>query len=199
MKQLSEESMAVADVYAQALLEAVADSERQQEIADQLADLASLVGRDPGLEMFLVAETIEPKLRRESLERLFRGRMNDLLLNLLQVLNRRRRLALLRSVQRCVELRLEDQRQQQEVTVRTAVPLWHELRTAIQRVIGLWSGKSVILVEEVDPGIIGGLVLRVGDTLIDGSLRSRLNELRSNLYRRTEREMHKTTRYATGS
>jgi F0F1-type ATP synthase delta subunit len=101
-------------------------------------------------------------------------------------------------VSRCVQLRLEEQRQQQEVTVQTAVPLWHELRTAIERIVGMWVGKTAILVEEVRPELVGGLVVRVKDKLVDGSVRRRLQGLRAKLRDRTGRALHEADRYVTG-
>lgn len=198
MAELKEEILAVADLYAQAVLEAAGEPVQQQEIALQLGDLVAYVGRDRNFALFLTADTVDPEARRASLERLFRGRMNDLLVNLLQVLNRRRRMELLAMVHRGVQLRVEEQRQQQEVTVETPVPLWHELRTAIERVIGLSIGKSVLLVEELRPELIGGVIIRVGDRLIDGSLRFRLRALREQLRVRSIREMRAGSRYATG-
>ena len=199
MAELKEETMVVADLYAGAVLDAAEDAQQQRELAAQLEDLVAYVGRDRSFAQFLSAATVDPEARRASLERLFRGRMDDLLVNLLQVMNRRRRLDLVRMVSRCVQLRLEEQRQQQEVTVQTAVPLWHELRTAIERIVGTWVGKTAILVEEVRPELIGGLVVRVKDKLIDGSLRRRLQELRAKLRDRTGRALHEADRYVTGS
>ena len=199
MAQLKEETMVVADLYAGAVLDAAEDAEQQREIAAQLEDLVAYVDRDRDFARFLIAATVDPEARRASLERLFRGRLNDLLLNLLQVMNRRRRLELVRMVSRCVQLRLQEQRQQQEVTVQTALPLWPELRTAIERVVGRWVGKTVILIEEVRPELVGGLVVRVKDKLVDGSLRRCLQELRAKLRDRTGRALHEADRYVTGS
>ena len=198
MAELKEETMVVADLYAGALLDAAEDADQQRELAAQLEDLVAYVAQDRNFAQFLAAATVDPEARRASLERLFRGRLNDLLVNLLQVMNRRRRLDLVRMVSRCVQLRLEEQRQQQEVTVQTAVPLWHELRTAIEQIVGTWVGKTAILVEEVRPELIGGLVVRVKDKLIDGSVRRRLQALRANLRDRTARALHETDRYVTG-
>ena len=198
MADLNEEILAVAEPYAQAVLEAARDIARQEEIASQLGELVAYLGRDREFALFLTAGTIEPEARRASLERLFRGRINDLLVNLLQVLNRRRRLGLLAMVYRAVQLRVEEQRQQREVTVETPVPLWHEMRTAIERVIGLSIGTSVVLIEELRPELIGGVVIRVGDRLIDGSLRWRLRCLRERLRERTARELQSGFRYAAG-
>jgi len=143
----------------------------------------------------MVSEVIDTEHRRASLETLFRGRMNDLLLNLLQVLNRRRRQRLIRAVQRCLELRMQATRGAQEITVQTAMPLWHEMRTAIRAVVTGWLGRTPILVEEVRPEMVGGIVIRVGDLRADGSVLSRLERMRDKLRDRAARESFRSNLY----
>lgn len=199
MPKLKQEIMAIADLYAEGLLGSAPDEEQQREVAEQLADLVAHMNRDPQFSRFMEAGTLDAASRRETLEKLFRGRMHDVLLNLLQVLNRRRRTELIRMILRCVELRLEEQREQREVTVYSAVPLWHELRSAIQRVMGFWLGKSVILIEEVRPELIGGVIMQVGDVRIDGSIRSRIDKLRLKLRAHVADTLHaETGKYVTG-
>jgi len=198
MAKVKEEVMAIADLYAEALLASAPDEEQQRELAVELDALVGYMDRDRAFADFLEAATLDVEARRASLERLFRGRMHELLLNLLQVLNRRRRTGLVRMVRRCVELRLEEQREQLEVSVQSAIPLWHELRSAIERVMSLWLGKSAILVEEVKPDLIGGIVIKVGDLRIDGSVKSRIEGVRAKLRERMSRELHEgSARYAT--
>lgn len=64
---------------------------------------------------------------------------------------------------------------------RSAVPLSKEEEEAIARRLGLETGKHVILETEVDPSLIGGLVIQVGDRLVDASTRARLEALKENL------------------
>ena len=77
-----------------------------------------------------------------------------------------------------------------EIKVRTAIPLWHEMRTAIQAVVTGWLGRKPILIEEVEPGLIGGIVIRVGDIEIDGSVLTRLEKLCARATARGRREAY---------
>ena len=65
--------------------------------------------------------------------------------------------------------------------VRTAVELSEEQRNALAAQLAQATGKQVLLEGEVDPSLLGGAVIRLGDRLIDGSTRSRLRALRSQL------------------
>ena len=120
MARKNDEAMALADVYAESLFLAAEEQGRGEAVAQEFADLIRYMDKNPEFDEFLIAASIDDDPRRESLEKLFRGRMNDLLLNLLQVLNNRGRCSLIRDVQRCLELRIEAKHRQQEVVVETA-------------------------------------------------------------------------------
>lgn len=185
----NEEVMALADVYAESLLGAAAQRGQEDAVAAEFAELIAYMDREPDFDAFLTAESVDDDPRRVSLEKLFRGRMNDLLLNLLQVLNNRRRCGLIRTVQRCVVLRMEARHHQQEVVVQTAMPLSDELREVIRNQISERIGKKAILIEEVRPELLGGVVIRVGDLQIDGSVASHIRAMQSRLFDRATEEI----------
>ena len=199
MATLDERMLAVADVYAEGLLEVATGRGQEHDVAAEYADLVVFLGDHPEFEEWLVSEAIDVNQRRESLEKLFRGRMHDLMLNLLQVLNRRRRQRLIRAVQRRLELRMQSRRGAKEITVYTAMPLWHEMRTAIRAVVTGWLGRTPILVEEVRPEIIGGIVIRIDDIWIDGSVQGRFEKMRRRVSARGQLESIQSERYLDAS
>jgi len=103
---------------------------------------------------------------------------------LLQVLNNRGRLDLVRVVYRAVQLRMERRHHQQEVVVETAMALTDDLRQAIVKHVGEYIGKEPLLIERVVPELIGGVVIRINDIQIDGSVSSRIRTLRQKFSRR---------------
>ncbi len=189
MAETNDKSMAIADVYAEALLETAWAQGEQEQVAEELADLVRFMDREPDFDAFLTAASVDDDPRRVSLEKLFRGRMNDLLLNVLQVLNNRFRSPLIRSVARCVQLRLAAQHHQQEVTVQTATPLTEPLRLQLRKEIGERIGKEPLLIEEVCPELIGGMVIRFGDAQVDASVASRLRFMKDRLRERATEEI----------
>ena len=77
MSDQIDESMAIADVYAESLLLAARDKGQEEEVAEALADLAAYMDREPQFDAFMTAESVDDDPRRDSLEKLFRGKMND--------------------------------------------------------------------------------------------------------------------------
>lgn len=197
MPEFDVQTLAVADRYAAALLQLAAQGEREEEIASAFADLAGYLDRDPDFDRFLASATVDDDQRAATLNKLFEGKLPDLLLSLVQILNRRRRTRLIRAVQRCVQIRMEARRGQREIRVETAVPLWHEVRTAIRAVVGGWMGKTAIITEAVRPEIIGGIVIQVGDTRVDGSVASRIEAVRRRMLDRMTREVNQGSKYVT--
>jgi len=190
MPAVDSESMAVADVYAESLLAVACEQRQEDEVAAELADLVVYMDREAGFALFLTSRSIDDDTRRVSLEKLFRSKMNDLLLNLLQVLNRRGRCDLVRSVARCVEIRMQAKKRQQEVHVETATPLTGELRGKIKKDISERIGAEALLIEKVSPDLIGGVVIRAGDEQIDASVASCLRSMRERLVERGIEEIH---------
>jgi F-type H+-transporting ATPase subunit delta len=190
MPKKNDEIMALADVYAEALLTAAAEQGIEEQVATEFAELIAYVDKNSAFERFFIADYVDDDPRRISLEKLFRGRMSDLLLNLLQVLNNRGRLDLIREVYRGVELRMEAKNHQQEVRVETAMPLTDELRAMIKSRIGEYIGKEPLLIEQVVPELIGGVVIHVRDVQIDASVASQMQGLRQRFSERAVHEIH---------
>lgn len=188
---IKDEWMAVADVYAHSLLAAAAERDQDEEVAEQFADLVAYMDRDPSFATFLTSATVDDDVRRVSLEKLFRGKLNDLLLNTLLVLNNRGRGQLVRAVQRAVQLRMEAKHHQQEVVVETAMPLTDDLREAIKKNVSERIGKEALIFEQLRPDLIGGMVIHIGDVQIDGSVLARIQAMRKRLRNRATAEIHK--------
>ncbi|HOB75233.1 MAG TPA: ATP synthase F1 subunit delta [Phycisphaerae bacterium] len=194
-REFDQETLGLADVYAESLLQVAAETGQVEAVAQEFGELIALMDRERDLELFLIADTVDADPRRASLEKIFRGRMSDPLLNTLQVLNNRGRLGLVRAVARCVQLRMEARRHQQEVTVRSAQPLTDSLREQIKRSVSEYIGKEALLIEEVAPELIGGLVLQIGDVQVDASVATRLQTLYRRLIERATAEVHEGQRY----
>lgn len=192
-------SMAVGDVYAAALCEAAEQAGQLDEVYEQFTDLVGYFAHEPDVEAFLTALTVDDEVRRASLDRLFRGRMNDLLLNTLHVLNDRGRADILRPVYRCFQLRMERIRNQIEVEVYSAAPLPEDLRGELVRVLSERLGKEAILNLHVNESLLGGLIVQVGDRRLDMSLSHHLAALRRRLLERASQEIHSAKPYFSDS
>jgi F-type H+-transporting ATPase subunit delta len=118
---------------------------------------------------------------------MFRGRLSDLTLNALLVMNRHERGGLIAQVLRRFVTHQEQAAGQVEVTATSATELPEDQRTQIADLAAKLSGRSPIMEWSVDPDIIGGLVLLIGDVRYDHSVRRHLNAARRRLFERSDR------------
>jgi F-type H+-transporting ATPase subunit delta len=187
---LDDESRHVARVYAEALYNA---AERQGQAHELLGELEALVNevfaRDPGAELFLASAAVGRGRKREAIEKAFRGRASDTFVRFLLVLDKHDRLGLLRAIAAAYRTLYERKSNRIHVRVRSAVPLNDEQRQRIGEDVRAVSGREPILEEAVDPELLGGLVIRVGDWVYDASVRTRLNMIRNQLIERSSHDI----------
>jgi F-type H+-transporting ATPase subunit delta len=183
-------SQRVARVYAEALLEVGWRNHQGQEMLDELSALVHEVfSRDAPLEQFLSSGAIDQERKAAVLRRAFEGRAAPFFVNFLLVLNEHGRLELLRTILEQYR-ELYDQRQNRIRALATsAAPLSPEQAERVKDRIRQLFQREPILESAVDPGLIGGLVLRVGDYLYDGSVRTRLENLRDQLIESSSHEI----------
>jgi F-type H+-transporting ATPase subunit delta len=179
--------MGVADVYAAALFELARERDKIGTIRAELEELAKLRGLVPDAGAVFTSPALDDERRTEILEKVFRGRMSDELVNTLHVMNQRGRHGLIESLLACYVRRQEEAAGQVEATATAAVEFSAEQRTEIERVAAERSGKSPLVKFVVDPEILGGLILQIGDLRFDNSVRSQLQAARRKLLERAER------------
>jgi F-type H+-transporting ATPase subunit delta len=122
---------------------------------------------------------IKPEQRRGVLDRLFAGKVTDTLYHFLLVLNRKQRIASLPAVLMAFGRELNALRGVTDVTAITAEAMPDDQAEAIKaRLTEQLDGRTIHLNRQTDPDLIGGLALRVGDTLIDGSVATRLQRMK---------------------
>ena len=167
-------------VYARALFAAAGDS--SQAVADELDALSTLAQTSPGEWDALIAPELTDAQRKQALGKVFAGGQ-QLTRNFLSVLVDRGRLEELPEIAAQFRELVKQQQNQLDVHVTTAVDLSDDLRAKLEERLSSSTGKQVRLHASVDPAIIGGLVVAHGDTLIDTSLRGRLDALRLSLKR----------------
>lgn len=197
MAETHNNAESVAEVYARSLLELATEKGGVDEIAEEFASLIATMNGDETFGRFMTSATIDPDDRGESLEKLFRGKMNDLLLGTLQVINARRRSEILPSVYQLYRHLVAERQGRIEIEVTSAEPLDATLAQRLRTQLSAYTGKDVVLLPEVDPEILGGLVIRIGDRQIDSSLRRKLQRLRADFSERAGKEIHATTAEST--
>ncbi len=196
MAKADDKEMAVAQVYSRAMLDLAKSRGEADALAGELADLAAHVEANEELATFFSSPLIDPGERAKSLERVFRGKASDLLVDALQVINRKERLGSLGAIADAYHLQHQAHLGQVDVHVSTAVPLSAALRQRLETVLEKHSGREPQLIEDVDASLIGGLVLRIDDEKIDASVIHEIGRLRRALRERSEQEIHRSRRAA---
>lgn len=191
----SVQEVAIAGVYAQALLSLAESRSQSDDVLDELESLGGQIERDPFFADFLSSPLVDTEERRSSLDRMFRGRMNELLLDTLQVMNNKGRSGLVSGLVEAYRQEYEELRGQVRVSVQTAVPLTEGLRQQLQQVVSSYMGKTAKLEEDVDAELIGGVVLQVGDSRIDSSVHKEIRGLKQQLMDRASQEIQSGRTY----
>jgi F-type H+-transporting ATPase subunit delta len=187
MAEQPEKGSVVAEVYAAALFALASAAKAADAVERELAELARLVEQDAVFAAFAETTAIDVDARERSLERMFRGRLSDVVLDTLQIMNRHGRAGLLHALWRAYVLRLEDARGQIEVVATAAVELDKAQKAEVQKIAAELSGKQPLVTYVVDADVVGGLVLQIGDWRYDNSVRRHLHDAQQRLLERSSR------------
>ncbi|MBT8484643.1 MAG: ATP synthase F1 subunit delta [Phycisphaerales bacterium] len=175
---------ALAQVYARSLYELAEKAgglEKIIEIASELEEICEIARSDRGFREFIASPVIDRAKRAESLNRCFRDQITDLTLRFLLVLNRKGRLSHLEMINTAYDQLVQAAHDRVEVDVFTATTLNPEQLEAIRLRVREAIGQDAVLHPYTDPTMLGGVKLRIGDQLVDGSVATRLRRLRHGL------------------
>lgn len=189
MASHDDKTLAAARPYAEALVGLAEEAGTAAEVREELTAIERLAADSADFRDFLVNPAIDTDERTQSLERMFRGRASDVVVDALQVMNRKGRIALAPAVA-AVYRQLHDRFEKRvEVRVTSAVPLGDEQRRHLAEAIERSTGLTPTLDERVDPAIVGGLVVALGDVKVDASIATRLKNLSEALRERASRQL----------
>jgi F-type H+-transporting ATPase subunit delta len=182
-------SLAAADIYARALLELANERDVADDLFEEFHSLVEFIEGDEAFRGFMASFAVDDDDRREVLQRAFTGRISEMLLNLMLVLNDHNRAGIVKLVFERFKKLYDEQLDRPDVEVTSAVPLTDDERQAIAEGVTGFTGKESVLVEEVDPSLLGGLIVQVGDRQFDGSLRTKLARMREFVIERGRQEI----------
>lgn len=165
-------------VYAKALLAAAETAGNADQVVEELEAIVSdVLDKLPQLDQLVRSPRLTHEERLPILEKAFGGRVSPTTLTFLKVVSRHDRLDCLRAIARAARKQLNTARGRVEVIVETAFPLSNPVRERITTRLNKLLGSEVILQTRINEELLGGLVVRIGDTVYDGSLASQLKRL----------------------
>jgi F-type H+-transporting ATPase subunit delta len=169
-----------ARVYAEALFEAGEDRGKIDELQEQLAQFADAVDGDRELQVFLFSPYLSSNDKVEGLRRAVTGAEPEFV-NFLELLVEKGRMPEIFRIRREFDELWKKANRRLDVTVTSAIELDPKVVGKIGEEVERQTGEKVELSSEVDDGILGGIVLRVGNMVLDASIRTRLEKLRKSV------------------
>ncbi|MFN7942415.1 MAG: ATP synthase F1 subunit delta [Thermoanaerobaculia bacterium] len=188
--------LALGRIYGQAIFGLAARAGQEDEVLAELEGVAALVTARPDVGSFLASPLVDDEAKRSVLERTLRGQASDLVVDALQVTRRNGRLDHLPAIAAAYRERYRAAKHQVEVSVETAVALGPQLRAELVAALARRTGGEPILIEKVNPRLLGGMVVRIGDAKIDSSVSTEIDRLEADLMARASRELLSGKAYA---
>jgi F-type H+-transporting ATPase subunit delta len=172
----------LAEVYARALFEAARDNDVLDRVHDELGEFADALEEERNLQVFLFSPYFSSEEKKDGVKRIVSD-ADERLVNFLELLAERHRMPALFRIRRTFDAMWAEENKLLPVTVTSAVDLDESLVKDIGKRIEEQTGRQVELSSKVDPGVLGGLQVRVGNMVLDATVRNRLEQLRKQVAR----------------
>jgi F-type H+-transporting ATPase subunit delta len=167
----------IAEVYARALFEAGRDDAVLDRVHDELGQFADALDEDRNLQVFLFSPYFSSEEKKDGIRRIVSD-ADERLLNFLELLAERHRMPALFRIRRIFDGLWAEENKLLPVMVTSATELDAGLVDTIGERIAEQTGRQVELSSSVDPDVLGGLMVRVGNMVLDATVRNRLEQLR---------------------
>jgi F-type H+-transporting ATPase subunit delta len=172
----------IAVVYARSLFEAALEQDKLDVVREQLGEFADALGGDRQLQVFFFSPYFSTQEKKDGLHKAVDG-AEPIFLNFLELLLENHRMPALFRVRRRFDRLWESHNRLLPVAVTSAVELDEETVGRIGDRIAEQTGRKIELTSTVEPDILGGIVVRVGNQVLDASIRNRLETLRKQVVR----------------
>ena len=171
----------VARRYARALFAAASRAGKTDRVEEDLRTLRMLWESSPKIPEALESPLVPAERKIEVIDKILVRELDGLTAEFLRLLVHKRREEILLAVDEEYRLHLDEARGLVRAQALVAVPIDESQRAGLVSGLAQRTGKQIELSVDVDPGIIGGVVVRLGDTVIDGSVRGSLERLREQM------------------
>jgi len=172
------EQQQVGVIYAKALLSFGTDAGILDTLVEQLSDVVNVVGEVDGLQALLESPRISFDEKSKLLDKAFAGRVEQSLINFLKIVGSKNRFHCLGAISSSAKKMQDEMAGRVQAILTSATPVDDKVKNAIAEKLSSVLGKTVTLNSVIDPSIIGGMVIRIGDTIYDGSVVNQLAQIR---------------------
>jgi F-type H+-transporting ATPase subunit delta len=174
-------STVVAKRYARALFEVAQEKQMTSQVEEDLKNIVGTVNENNNLAKILQHPGIAADAKLNVLKEIFGGKVSDIVLNTLKLLIERRREGVINALLYDYVAIANEALGQAKATVYTAFPVSEEEIAKIAEQFGKLSGKTIRVEHVIDQKLLGGLQVRIGDRLYEGSLAGKLDRLKKSL------------------
>ena len=171
----------IASRYAKPILELAEEKNVLNNVKEDMSVFKNLCKENRDFALMLKSPIIPHLKKADMLNKMFKGKMNDLTLQAFDLITRKRRESLLENITEEFLQLYNIRKGLQEVSITSSLKLDASQRTAFHKWAKNATGKEPILEEKVDPTIIGGYVLKIGDKQIDQSVSGQLKNIKLKL------------------
>jgi F-type H+-transporting ATPase subunit delta len=171
-------------VYGDALFDVAKETGKLDEIHEQLGEFNDAVNANHDLQVFLFSPYFSSTEKRDGLAQAVSG-ANEELKNFLELLAEKHRMPALSHIRRHFDERWAEENKRLDVRLTSAVELDPDVVKHVRSEVEKQTDRKIDLETDVDPDILGGLVLRVGNMVLDASIRNKLEKLRKQVARAT--------------
>ena len=172
----------IAQVYARSLFEVAEEQDKLDDVREQIGQVADELSESRELQTFFFSPYFSTEEKKEGLEKALDG-ADETVANFLDVLIENHRMPALFRIRRELDRMWQDVNQLLPVQITSAIELDEAVAKQIGEEIGRQTGRKVELTSTVDPDVLGGIVVRVGNSILDASIRTRLERLRKQVAR----------------
>jgi F-type H+-transporting ATPase subunit delta len=167
----------IAQVYARALFDVAVERDQLDEVREQLGEFADAMHENRDLAVFFFSPYFSVPEKKDGLKRAVQD-ADPAVINFLEALIERHRMPAIFRIRTDFDVLWEKERRRLPVHVTSAIELDQSVIDSLVKQIGEQVDRQVVLSSEVDPDILGGVVLRVGNVILDASIKNRLEQLR---------------------
>lgn len=172
----------LAQVYARSLFEVAREQGKLDLLREQLGQFADAVKENHELELFFFSPYFSTKEKQRALEKVLDG-ADERLISFLELLIENHRMPVIFRARREYDRLWEQENRLLPVVLTSAVELDEVTTKSLGERIGARTGRIVTLTTRVEPDILGGIVVQVGNSILDASIRNRLEQLRTHVAR----------------
>jgi F-type H+-transporting ATPase subunit delta len=172
----------IAEVYGRSLFEVAQEQDKLDEIREQLGQFADALNENRDLAIFFFSPYFSTPEKKDGLGKAISG-ADEILINFLELLIEKHRMPAVFRIRRYYDGLWEQENKILPVSISTATELDKATVKQIGDRIAKDTGQKIELTADVDPDILGGIVLRVGNSILDASIRNRLDNLRKHVAR----------------